>query len=47
MIYFGSLMDITGYYETSGSSKKNEFNLENNTLDYKQFDDKSFVTAVS
>lgn len=41
------ILGFTGYYGTSGSTIKIEFNLENNTLDYKNFDGKSFVTAGS
>jgi len=39
------VLGFAGYYGTSGSTIKIEFNRENNTLDYKQFDGKSFVTA--
>ncbi|WP_296558084.1 serine hydrolase domain-containing protein [uncultured Acetobacterium sp.] len=41
------ILGFAGYYGSSGSTIKIEFNLENNTLDYQQFDGKSFVTAVS
>ena len=41
------ILAFAGYYGTSGSTIKIDFDLPTNTLVYQQFDGKSFVTAAS
>jgi CubicO group peptidase (beta-lactamase class C family) len=41
------ILDFAGYYGTSGSIIKIEFDQQKNTLEYKRFDGKAFVTAGS